>query len=71
MTDFEWTGGDLPTFVTHLECGLVGDRYAADVVHGLSQAGRPLLVRYDLAGVAHQTEFTRRFQLRRRLKEVF
>ncbi len=38
-----------PTFVTHLECGLKHDRYAADQVHGLSQAGRPLLVRYDLA----------------------
>ncbi len=40
-----------PTFVTHLECGLTGERYAADVLHGLSNAGRPLLVRYDLAGV--------------------
>jgi threonine synthase len=51
MTDIEWTGGNLPTFVTHLECGLVGDRYEADVLHGLSKAGRPLLVRYDLDGV--------------------
>jgi threonine synthase len=41
-----------PTFVTHLECGLMGDRYPADQVHGLSQAGRPLLVRYDLTGIA-------------------
>ena len=40
-----------PTFVTHLECGLTGARYDADVLHGLSDAGRPLLVRYDLAGV--------------------
>ena len=51
MTDIEWTGGNLPTFVTHLECGLMGDRYEADVLHGLSKAGRPLLVRYDLEGV--------------------
>ena len=51
MTDIEWTGGDLPTFVTHLECGLTGDRYEADRLHGLSKAGRPLLVRYDLDGV--------------------
>jgi threonine synthase len=51
MTDIEWTGGNLPTFVTHLECGLMGDRYDADVLHGLSKAGRPLLVRYDLDGV--------------------
>ena len=36
------------TFVSHLECGLRGDRYGADQIHGLSQAGRPLLVRYDL-----------------------
>ncbi len=40
-----------PTFVTHLECGLTGERYDADVLHGLSNAGRPLLVRYDLRGV--------------------
>ena len=52
MTDITWTGGALPTFVTHLECGLTGERYEADVVQGLSKAGRPLLVRYDLAGVA-------------------
>jgi threonine synthase len=40
-----------PTFVTHLECSLTGERYAADEPHGLSRAGRPLLVRYDLEGV--------------------
>ncbi|MBO9713695.1 threonine synthase [Sphingomonas sp.] len=38
-----------PTFVTHLECSLTGERYEADRLHGLSKAGRPLLVRYDLA----------------------
>jgi len=42
---------DRPTFVSHLECGLTGERYEADRLHGLSRAGRPLLVRYDLAGV--------------------
>jgi threonine synthase len=52
MRDTTWTGGDLPTFVTHLECGLTGERYEADVIQGLSKAGRPLLVRYDLAGIA-------------------
>ena len=51
MADFDWTGGDLPTFVTHLECALTGERYPADILHGLSHAGRPLLVRYDLDGV--------------------
>ncbi len=43
---------DRPTFVTHLECSLTGERYEADRLHGLSSAGRPLLVRYDLAGIA-------------------
>ena len=42
---------DRPTFVTHLECSLTGERYDADRLHGLSRAGRPLLVRYDLDGV--------------------
>jgi threonine synthase len=39
---------DRPTFVTHLECSITGERYEADQLHGLSRAGRPLLVRYDL-----------------------
>lgn len=40
------------TFVTHLECGMHGDRYEADRIHGLSEAGKPLLVRYDLQAAA-------------------
>ena len=40
-----------PTFVTHLECSATGERYAADELHNLSRAGKPLLVRYDLDGV--------------------
>ena len=40
------------TFVTNLECSLTGERYDADTLHNLSRAGRPLLVRYDLGGVA-------------------
>ena len=39
------------TFVTHLECAATGERHAADAVHNLSRAGKPLLVRYDLDGV--------------------
>ena len=39
---------DSPTFVTHLECSMTGERYEADRLHGLSAVGRPLLVRYDL-----------------------
>ena len=35
--------------VTHLECSLTGERYEAGQVHNLSRAGKPLLVRYDLA----------------------
>jgi len=46
-----WTGGDLPTFVTQLECSLTGERYPADTLQTLSKAGRPLLVRYDLDGI--------------------
>jgi len=41
-----------PSFVTHLECSMTGERYEADVLQGLSNVGRPLLVRYDLPGVA-------------------
>src|SRR6516165_6560425 len=51
MAEHHWTGGDLPTFVTHLECSLTGERYPADTLQTLSKAGRPLLVRYDLDGV--------------------
>jgi len=51
LPDHDWTGGALQTFVSHLECSLTGERYPADQLHGLSRAGRPLLVRYDLDGV--------------------
>jgi threonine synthase len=39
------------TFVTHLECAATGEHYPADAIHNLSRAGKPLLVRYDLAGI--------------------
>jgi threonine synthase len=51
MREYEWTGDRLPTFVTHLECSLTGERYPADTLQTVSAAGRPLLVRYDLDGV--------------------
>jgi threonine synthase len=38
-------------YVSHLECSLTGEVYPAGEVHGLSNAGRPLLVRYDLEAV--------------------
>ena len=41
-----------PNFVTHLECGYTGERLAAGELHNLSPAGKPILVRYDLDGVA-------------------
>lgn len=45
------------TFVSHLECSITGKRYEAGKIHGLSDVGRPLLVRYDLeAMVKHITK---------------
>ncbi len=46
MTDSNLTS-ERPTFVTHLSCSATGERYAADQLHGLSAAGKPLLVYYD------------------------
>ena len=51
MHDNENLTAERPTFVTHLECAMTGERYEADIVHNLSKVGKPLLVRYDLAGV--------------------
>jgi threonine synthase len=41
-----------PTFVSELVCGATGDVHEADRLHGLSRAGKPLLVRYDLDAMA-------------------
>jgi threonine synthase len=38
-------------FVTKLECSLTGETYPADRLQGLSEAGKPLLVRYDLDAI--------------------
>lgn len=43
---------EIETFVSHLECSYTGKRYAADQLHGLSEAGKPLLVKYDLEALA-------------------
>ena len=51
MRDDENLTVERPTFVTHLECSATGERYAADELHSLSRAGKPLLVRYDLGAV--------------------
>ena len=42
---------DRPTFTSHLECSATGEHYPADQLQGLSGAGKPLLVRYDLAAL--------------------
>jgi threonine synthase len=44
-----WAG--FKSHVTHLECSATGKRYEAGKPHNLSAAGKPLLVRYDLAAV--------------------
>jgi threonine synthase len=44
------------TFVTHLECGYTGEVFAADTVQGLSSAGKPLLVKYDLDGLGRAVD---------------
>jgi len=45
MRDDENLTAERPTFVTHLECSATGERHAADELHNLSRAGKPLLVR--------------------------
>lgn len=37
--------------VTHLECSLTGKRYEPNKPYGLSEAGRPLIVRYDTGAI--------------------
>ncbi len=43
---------DFETFVTHLECAYTGEKYEANQIHGLSAAGKPIIVKYDLKAVA-------------------
>ncbi len=40
------------SFVTHLECSKTGESHTAGKIHGLSRAGAPLLVRYDLSAIS-------------------
>jgi len=51
MPDHDWSDGELPNFVSHLECSETGERYEAGRLYNLSRANKPLLVRYDLDGV--------------------
>ena len=52
MHHLENVTAERANFVTHLECGYTGERLAAGALHNLSPAGKPILVRYDLDGVA-------------------
>src|SRR5579864_4519645 len=42
------------SYATHLECSATGERYDIGRLQGLSAAGKPLLVRYDLAALARE-----------------
>ncbi|MDH4247283.1 MAG: threonine synthase [Deltaproteobacteria bacterium] len=42
------------TYVTHLECSATGETLPADTLQGLSPAGNPLLVRYDLGAMKRE-----------------
>ncbi|GIK57805.1 MAG: threonine synthase [Chloroflexi bacterium] len=44
------------SYLSHLECSLTGQRYDADQVIRLSDAGQPLLARYDLAKAAAELD---------------
>ena len=52
VADFSNVTEERPSFVTHLECSATGTRYEPDRLHGLSDTGKPLLVRYDLEALA-------------------
>ena len=39
------------SYLSHLECSRTGERYDADQLQGVSEAGAPLLARYDLEEV--------------------
>jgi threonine synthase len=42
------------SYATHLECSLTGERHDIAKLQGLSAAGKPLVVRYDLAALKHE-----------------
>ncbi|MGI9423579.1 MAG: threonine synthase [Hyphomicrobiaceae bacterium] len=44
------------TYVTHLECSFTGKHYTADRLHGLSDDGAPLLIRYDLQKIGAELQ---------------
>ncbi len=68
MTYTSNTTGSYRTFVSHLECSYTAKHYPAGVVHNLSEAGYPLLVRYDLDALA---EHLQPDQLRSRASDLW
>ena len=44
------------SYATHLECSLTGQRHELGQLHGLSAAGKPLLVRYDLTALGRDLD---------------
>ena len=44
----------MKNYVTHLECALTGEKKQKNIIHGLSDAGKPLLVRYDLNSIRNE-----------------
>ncbi|HEX4243072.1 MAG TPA: threonine synthase [Steroidobacteraceae bacterium] len=42
------------SYATHLECSATGERYDIGTLQGLSAVNKPLLARYDLAGLARE-----------------
>ncbi len=45
-----------PNFVSHLECSATGEHLPAGELHNLSPSAKPILVRYDLEGVAAELD---------------
>ncbi|MDG2090397.1 MAG: threonine synthase [Gammaproteobacteria bacterium] len=43
----------MKSYVTHLECSASSESYPANKIHGLSNIGKPLLVRYDLEQIKY------------------
>ena len=73
MTRNEALAKSAQDYVSHLECSATGERFPHDRLYGLSPAGAPLLVRYDLeraaAAVSKQDLLTRKPEMWR-LREL-
>lgn len=56
------------SFVTHLECSVTGEHLDPGAVHGLSPAGKPVLVRYDLEAAGRSVD---RFEVEARPADMW